>query len=74
MKKYTPEEIYKLLPNQVFCFGSNLAGRHGSGAAKTAMNKFGARYRVGRGLEGQSYALTTNDFDIETLNLSYIQD
>jgi hypothetical protein len=29
---------------QIFCFGSNLAGRHGKGAAKYALKHFGAVY------------------------------
>lgn len=33
----TPENITKILPNEVFVFGSNLSGRHGKGAAKTAL-------------------------------------
>lgn len=51
----------------VFVFGSNLAGRHGAGAAKAAMDKFGARYGVGIGFTGQSYAIPTKDYKIETL-------
>jgi len=73
MKKYTPENITQLLPNQIFVFGANSAGRHGLGAAKLALNKFGAKYGVGRGLQGQSYALPTKDFDIETLPLYDIE-
>lgn len=67
--KYTPENITQLKENQIFLFGSNEKGVHGAGAAKLALNKFGARYGVGRGLQGQSYALPTKDFDIETLPL-----
>jgi hypothetical protein len=67
--EYTPENITKLEPNEVFVFGSNLAGRHGAGAAKIAMQKFGARYGIGIGLQGNSYALPTKDLDIETMPL-----
>jgi hypothetical protein len=73
MKKYTPENIKELAPNQIFVFGSNTKGIHGAGAAKLALNKFGAKYGVGRGLQGQSYALPTKDFDIETLPLYDIE-
>lgn len=38
----TPEVITTLQPNEVFVFGSNLAGIHGKGAAKQAV-KFGKR-------------------------------
>lgn len=67
--EYTPESITKLEPNEIFVFGSNLAGRHGAGAAKLAMQKFGACYGIGIGLQGQSYALPTKDFDVETMPL-----
>lgn len=48
-----------LAANGVFVFGSNLAGRHGAGAAKTALMQFGAIYGQGIGLQGRSYALPT---------------
>lgn len=64
--------IKELLPNQIFVFGSNLAGVHGAGAAKQAMMKFGAVYGRGQGLQGQSYAIPTKDFRIKTLPLSEI--
>jgi len=59
--KHTPDNIEKLEPNQVFVFGSNLAGRHGAGAARVALEKFGAKYGIGEGLQGQSYAFPTLD-------------
>lgn len=34
--KTTPAKIANLAPNEVFVFGSNLAGRHGAGAALLA--------------------------------------
>ena len=66
--KYTPEHINSLLPNEVFVFGSNLAGQHGGGAARTALNKFGAIYGQGVGLQGQSYAIPTMQGGIETIS------
>ena len=56
--KVTPNNITSLKDNEVFVFGSNLAGRHGKGAAKTAMN-WGAKYGKAEGLQGQTYALPT---------------
>jgi hypothetical protein len=53
----------------IFVFGSNLAGRHGKGAALFARQKHGAEYGVGRGLTGNSYALPTKGHKIETLNI-----
>ena len=60
MKCWTGETITKLEPNYVFVFGSNPEGRHGAGAAKAAL-EFGAKYGVGRGLQGQTYALVTKN-------------
>lgn len=72
MDKYTPEKIKKLKKNEIFVFGSNLLGIHGSGAAKDAMT-FGAVRGIGIGLEGQTYALPTKDHKIKTLPLEEIQ-
>lgn len=60
MKFWKGEEITYLEPSYVFVFGSNPEGRHGAGAAKAAI-KFGAKYGVGRGLVGQTYALPTKN-------------
>lgn len=57
----TPEIITTLKPNEVFVFGSNTQGRHGAGAAKIALNKFGAIYGKAYGPQGQSYAIVTTD-------------
>lgn len=70
--RYTPDHIETLAPNEVFVFGSNLAGRHGGGAAKLAAEKFGVTYGVGIGHEGKSYALPTKDERIQTLPLDEI--
>ena len=57
--KYTPERITNLGENEVFVFGSNLAGAHGGGAALVAMRSFGAIWGQGVGLQGQSYGIPT---------------
>lgn len=54
-------------------FGSNLAGRHGAGAALAALEKFGAKYGQGEGLQGRSYAVPTKDAKIRTLPLPVIK-
>lgn len=59
---------------RVFVFGSNLAGVHGAGAAKFAMDKKGARWGYSYGRAGDSFAIPTKDRDIETLPLEEIQD
>ncbi len=56
----------------IFVFGSNLAGRHGKGAALTARQQYGAAYGVGEGPTGQAYALPTKDRDLRTLPLPHI--
>lgn len=71
--EYTPENINSLKPNEVFVFGSNLAGRHGGGAARAALQKFGAIMGQGVGLQGQSYAIPTMQGGIETIK-PYVDD
>lgn len=44
---------------EIFVFGSNLAGRHGKGAALIARHQHGAIYGQGEGLQGRSYAIPT---------------
>lgn len=36
-RRYTPEMITQLAGNEIFVFGSNLAGSHGGGAARLAI-------------------------------------
>ena len=59
--------IDTLEKNEIFVFGSNLAGQHIGGAAKAAHNKFGAKWGVGVGLTGQSYAIPTMQGGVETI-------
>lgn len=61
------------MSDPVFVFGSNLAGRHGAGAALWAAQNRGAVYGVGEGRMGNSYALPTKDRTIRTLPLEYIE-
>ncbi len=65
--RFTPENITELEPDDVFVFGSNLAGKHGGGAALMAWKKFGAVWGQGVGLQGQSYAIPTMQGGIETI-------
>ena len=51
--------IRTLKEREIFVFGSNCYGHHGGGAARTAMDRFGAVWGVGEGLQGSSYALPT---------------
>ena len=64
---YTPERIIELKVDEVFVFGSNLAGMHGAGAAYVAFQKFGAVMGCGVGLRGQSYAIPTMQGGVDTI-------
>ena len=64
---FTPERITSLRADEVFVFGSNLAGMHGGGAARAAFEKFGAVWGCGVGLQGQSYAIPTMQGGVETI-------
>lgn len=57
----------------IFVFGSNLAGRHGKGAALYARRERGASYGVGEGITGDSYAIPTKDENLRTRSLSDIK-
>ena len=57
----------------VVVFGSNLAGRHGKGAALWARQHRGAIYGRGVGLQGNSYALPTKDRHLRVLPLEVIR-
>lgn len=58
---------------EIFVFGSNLAGRHGKGAAHIAYREHGAAYNVGVGPWGKSYAIPTKDWNLAPLPLGVIQ-
>ena len=66
-KRITPDYITSLKPNEIFVFGSNLAGMHGGGAARTARLYFGAVLGNGDGPQGQSYAIPTMQGGVETI-------
>ena len=71
--RFTPYNIRKLKDNEIFVFGSNLAGLHGGGAARIAVEKFGAIMGQGVGLQGQSYAIPTMQGDVNTI-LPYVEE
>ena len=66
-RKYTPDHITHLEPDEIFVFGSNLQGMHAGGAARIAYNKFGARWGQGVGIQGHSYAIPTMQGGVETI-------
>lgn len=66
-EKYTPDKIEYLGKRDIFVFGSNLAGKHAGGAARIALNRFGAIWGQGEGLQGNSYAIPTMQGGVETI-------
>lgn len=76
--KYEYYDSGYLPKDRVFVFGSNIAGRHGLGAALTALRRYGAKYGIGVGYVGNSYAIPTKDKALKVLPLRdivpYIQE
>tara|TARA_R110000796_G_scaffold164498_3_gene281358 strand:+ start:1537 stop:2154 length:618 start_codon:yes stop_codon:yes gene_type:complete len=70
--KETPKNLNYLGVDQIYVFGSNLAGKHGAGSAKKATEFFDAEYGNPEGLQGKCYAIPTKDEKIETLPISMI--
>ena len=71
--KHTPDLITELGDNQIFVFGSNLAGKHNGGGARIAVEKFGAVYGQAVGIQGKSYAIPTLGFEFEKIPLAEIR-
>lgn len=65
--------IVGMTDNIIFVFGSNLAGRHGKGAALYAKQHYGAQRGVGEGLIGRAYAIPTKGHSLEVLPLDQIK-
>ena len=61
-------------PRIVFVFGSNLAGRHGKGAALDAAREWGAERGRGEGPTGRAFALPTKDENMQPLPLEEISE
>lgn len=68
LSRVTPEWIEDLSEGKIFVFGSNEAGHHNGGAAKTAADRFGAIYGQGEGLQGRSYAIPTDGKTIASIS------
>ena len=66
-KEFTAEKIRFLNTDEIFVFGSNLQGCHGGGAARTAVDLFGAIWGQGEGLQGKCYAIPTMQGGVETI-------
>ena len=74
MKVYSAE-LFKEGSNNVFVFGSNLAGIHGAGAAQFAYQELGFPLYQGEGLapNKKAYAFPTKGYSIQTLPLYSIK-
>lgn len=59
--------------NNIFVFGSNLAGIHGAGSAHAAKLYHGAIYGIGVGLQGRAYAIPTKNGNFDVLPLEQIR-
>ena len=71
-QQFTPSDIRHLEKGQIFVFGSNTDGRHGKGAAKFAMQKFGAKWGDAEGLTGRCYALPTVGRNLSKMSVENI--
>ena len=65
--------ISSLRNNEIFVFGSNLGGFHGGGAARVALDRFGAVWGQGVGLQGSSYAIPTMHGGVDVIK-PYVDD
>ncbi len=72
-KRISPAFITQLDENEIFVFGSNLAGMHGGGAAKIAYASFGAVWGEGVGLYGKTYAIPTMHGGLDVIK-PYVDD
>ena len=71
--RYTPDKISSLGEDEIFVFGSNLAGNHAGGAARVALERFGAVMGQGVGIQGRSYAIPTMQGSLESIK-PYVDD
>ena len=72
MESWFDKSLFKSTSSNILVFGSNLAGKHGKGAAKFALQYCGAKYGIPVGLQGNSYAIPTKNEYIRTLPLNVI--
>lgn len=73
IRRSTPENITKLGRDDIFVFGSNLEGHHDGGAARVALERFGAIYGQGVGIQGHSYAIPTMFDSVDKIK-PYVDD
>ena len=61
VNRVTPNYITQLEPDEIFVFGSDAYGMHGGGAARMALEHFGAVVGKSEGPQGRSYAIPTTE-------------
>lgn len=66
-RRVTPAMITALKDGEVFVFGSNKEGLHCGGAARTAFERFGAKWGEGIGMTGRCYAIPTMDGSLDII-------
>lgn len=67
--RISPEHIDHLEPNEIFVFGSNVQGSHAGGAARFAVEHFGAIEGLGVGAQGQAYAIPTMSGSVDKIRV-----
>ena len=72
-KRITPRLVRSLRANEIFVFGTNLAGVHAGDTASRALQMFGAESGKGVGPQGQSYAIPTMQGGVDTIR-PYVND
>lgn len=73
INRCTPENITSLNSNEVFVFGSKPNGHHKEGAAKMALDCFGATYGCGDGFNGNSYAIEVHKHHLNKMAISILR-
>jgi hypothetical protein len=73
MVRIVREKIFDPPNPRIFVFGSNLAGRHGKGAALHAAKYYGAERSVAIGHINQCYAIPTMDQMLRPLHLTQVK-
>lgn len=58
----------------IVVFGSNLQGIHGAGAAREAVEKWGAKHGCFHGISGRSFALPTKRTPYQSLTVDEIRE
>jgi len=74
MYEYHVDGTQPTKKNVLFVFGSNKKGKHGGGAAKAALDHFGAVWGNGFGYQGSSYAIPTKEDYSTTMPIWEIQE